>query len=222
MRLARLIEFFADRRGPCGRLILWALVRLSDAMLGCGAARAAAAVAARRAGASHGARGRLQHAVAWRAVALLGAEPRRVRSPSADPSSSGSRRCSGTPVGWGAVSVSLGDLLAFGDRRLAHVPALASRCARCSQEDVFSRVEVGRGVAAALSSLAHYLILLLGIPPRTRRPRHRSHPHHDHRRRARRRHRLRSPERGEQLRLWADPALRAARSRWATRCSSAR
>ena len=160
MRLARLIEFFVITVAYSG-LLLFALVRISDAMLG--VALRVRPLRLLRAVQEHrtGLEAWLQHAVRLAAVALWGLSLARWLS-LADPIGVRLGAVFGTPVGWGVVSVSLGDLLAFGI--VVWLAFQLSRALRALlEDDVFSRVEVGRGVASALSSLAHYLILLLGF-----------------------------------------------------------
>jgi len=103
----------------------------------------------------------LQHVVRLAAVALWAISITSTLS-IAGPLSDRLGALFGTEVGWGAVSVSLGDLLAF-----AVVVWLAFQLSAAVrallEEDVFSRVELGRGVSSALSSLVHYVVLLLGF-----------------------------------------------------------
>jgi len=62
----------------------------------------------------------------------------------------------------GFVSLSLGDVLAF--VATIWVSFLVSRFVRFAlEEDVFPRLPMGRGLPYAISSLLHYLILLLGF-----------------------------------------------------------
>lgn len=62
----------------------------------------------------------------------------------------------------GFVSLSLGDVLAF--IATVWVAFLVSRFVRFAlEEDVFPRLPMGRGLPYAISSLLHYLILLLGF-----------------------------------------------------------
>ena len=62
----------------------------------------------------------------------------------------------------GFVSLSLGDVLAF--IATVWIAFLVSRFVRFAlEEDVFPRLPMGRGLPYAISSLLHYLILLLGF-----------------------------------------------------------
>src|SRR5262249_40370436 len=62
----------------------------------------------------------------------------------------------------GALNVSLGDFIVFG--LVVWITFILSSAVRVVlEEDVFSRVKLERGVPAALSSLAHYVILLIGF-----------------------------------------------------------
>jgi small-conductance mechanosensitive channel len=160
MRLARLIEFVVVSVALSG-LLLFALVRIVDAMLGVALRvrplRLLRAVQEHRTSLERW----LQHLVRLAAVALWTGSIASTLS-IAGPLWDRLGAVFGTAVGWGAVSVSLGDLLAF-----AVVVWLAFQLSAALrallEEDVFSRVELGRGVSSALSSLAHYLVLLLGF-----------------------------------------------------------
>jgi small-conductance mechanosensitive channel len=62
----------------------------------------------------------------------------------------------------GALNVSLGDFLVFG--LIVWITFILSSAVRVIlEEDVFSRVKLERGIPAALSSVAHYVILLIGF-----------------------------------------------------------
>jgi small-conductance mechanosensitive channel len=66
------------------------------------------------------------------------------------------------PLGWGAAKASVGDLLAFGVAVWAAV--VIGRLTRfVLQEDVFPRVRMARGLPAALSGAAQYVIVTLGL-----------------------------------------------------------
>lgn len=66
-----------------------------------------------------------------------------------------------TTIGFGAISVTLGDLIAFGIT--LWISFLLSRFVRfVLEEDVFPTVELPRGVPYAISSLIHYVILISG------------------------------------------------------------
>jgi hypothetical protein len=111
-------------------------------------------------------------------------------------------------IGFGSLSLTLGDVLTFGLTIWASL--LLARFARFVLEgDVVARFDPRRGVAHAVGATAQYLLLLVGffvaatasgIDGTLRRAGGR----------LRRRHRLRAAERHQQLRVRADPALRAA------------
>lgn len=66
-----------------------------------------------------------------------------------------------TTIGFGAISVTLGDLIAFGIT--LWISFLLSRLVRfVLEEDVFPTIELPRGVPYAISSLVHYVVLASG------------------------------------------------------------
>jgi small-conductance mechanosensitive channel len=66
-----------------------------------------------------------------------------------------------TTLGFGAISVTLGDVIGFGIT--VWVSFLLSRFVRfVLEEDVFPTIELPRGVPYAISSLIHYVILISG------------------------------------------------------------
>jgi potassium-dependent mechanosensitive channel len=67
-----------------------------------------------------------------------------------------------TGVGWGAVQISLGDVLLFGATAWAAF-TLSSVVRAMLEGDVFPRVRLAEGVPLALANLAHYAILLVGF-----------------------------------------------------------
>src|SRR5262249_12752666 len=68
----------------------------------------------------------------------------------------------GTRAGYGAVHVSLGDVMAF--VVVVWITFVISSALRAVLEEaLFSRLTLGRGVALALSSLSHYAIMLIGF-----------------------------------------------------------
>jgi small-conductance mechanosensitive channel len=160
VRLARAIEF-ALVSAAMWALILWALVRLSDAILGwtlrVRPLRLLRAVQEHREPLERRLQGvfRLAATVFWGvgvadALSILGPASQRIIA------------VLGARVGWGAVSISLGDLIAFGI--VVWFTYLASQAVRAVlEEDVFARVSVRRGIATAFSSLAHYSVLLMGF-----------------------------------------------------------
>jgi len=160
VRLARLIEFILISVAQWA-LILWALVRLSDALLGwllrVRPLRQLRAVQEHR----DAVEGRLQGLLRivavlfWgvgvaSALSILGPVTHRLAS------------ILGTRIGWRAVGVTLGDVLAF--TIVVYFTFLVSKAlSAVLEEDVFPRVTLRRGIAAALSSLVHYAVLLLGF-----------------------------------------------------------
>ena len=88
-------------------------------------------------------------------------------------------------------------------------------------EAVFPRMSLPRGVPAAISATVGYLVVTAGFVMAFSGGGARDEPVHLPRRRLRRRHRLRPPERRQQLRLRPDPSLSSVRSRSATSCRSA-
>ena len=207
LRLARAIEFTLIGAAQWA-LVLWALVRISDAFVAWALRvrplRLLRAVQEHRTGLER----RLQHVfhllagVFWAisvasVLAILGpltqrltASPRgaawaTARSTSRSATSSPSRSSSGSPS------------------------SSRAPCALCSRR-TSSRASASAAASRSRSrAWCTTSILLLGFLLGLGGARDRSHPHHDHRRRARRRRGLRPPERREQLRLRADPALRA-------------
>jgi len=160
LRLARAIEFALVAAGQYA-LVLWALVRLAEALLAwalrvrplrllCSVQEHREAVERRLQGLA-----RLAATLLWgvglaHGLAIWGPVSERVAA------------VLGARVGWGAVHVSLSDLLAFG--LVVWLTFLISQAIRALlEEDVFARVNLGRGIAIAVSSLAHYAILLIGF-----------------------------------------------------------
>ena len=160
LRLARLVEFAVVSAAQWA-LILWALVRLSDALVAWALRvrplRQLRAVQEHRAGVERRLQGvlRLAALLFWSvgllsALSILGPVSERI---------TGVLRAR---VGWGTVQVSLGDLLAFAI--VVWLTVLVSQALRAIlEEDVFARITLRRGIAAALSSLAHYTVLLVGF-----------------------------------------------------------
>jgi small-conductance mechanosensitive channel len=64
--------------------------------------------------------------------------------------------------GWGAIQVTLGDVLLFGATAWAAF-ILSSAVRAMLEGDVFPRVRLAEGVPLALANLAHYAILLVGF-----------------------------------------------------------
>ncbi len=159
-RLARLAEFTVISVALSG-LILFALVRIADAMLGVALRvrplRLLRAVQENRPRLEHW----LQRAVRLAGIALWAVSMATTLSV-VGPITDRLAAVLGTEVGWGAVSVSLGDLLAF-----AVVVWLAFQLSAALravlEDDVFSRIDLARGVSTALSSIAHYLVLFFGF-----------------------------------------------------------
>jgi small-conductance mechanosensitive channel len=160
LRLARAIEFALIGAAQWA-LVLWALVQISDAFVAWALRvrplRLLRAVQEHRAAVERSLQ-RLFHLLAvvfWALsvasiLAILGPLTQRVTS------------VLEAHVGYGAVHVSLGDILAFGV--VVWVTFQLSGAVRALlEEDVFVRVSLGRGVALALSSLVHYAILLVGF-----------------------------------------------------------
>jgi small-conductance mechanosensitive channel len=160
LRLARAIEFALIGAAQWA-LVLWALVRISDALVAWALRvrplRLLRAVQEHRAGLERSLQG-VFHVLAvvfWAVsvasiLAILGPLTQRVTS------------ILEAHVGWGALRVSLGDFIAFAV--VVWVTFQLSVGVRALlEEDVFARVSLGRGVALALSSLVHYAILLVGF-----------------------------------------------------------
>jgi potassium efflux system protein len=160
LRLSRAIEFALIVSAQWA-LVLWALVRISDAFVAWALRvrplRLLRAVQEHRAGLERSLQ-RVFHLLAgvfWAMsvasiLAILGPLTQRLTS------------ILETHVGYGAVHVSLGEFIAF--LVVVWVTFQLSGAVRALlEEDVFARVSLGRGVALALSSLAHYAILLLGF-----------------------------------------------------------
>jgi potassium-dependent mechanosensitive channel len=160
LRLARAIEFALISAAQWA-LVLWALVRISDAIVAWALRvrplRLLRAVQEHRAGLERSLQ-RVVHVLAvvfWAIslasiLAILGPLTQRVTS------------VLEAHVGYGAVRFSLGDVLAFAV--VVWVTFQLSVGVRAVlEEDVFARVSLGRGVAVALSSLVHYAILLVGF-----------------------------------------------------------
>jgi potassium efflux system protein len=160
LRLARAIEFALISAAQWA-LVLWALVQISDALVACALRvrplRLLRAVQDHRAGVERGVQ-RVFHVLAvvfWaisvaNVLAILGPLTQRVTS------------VLEAHVGYGAVHVSLGDIIAFGVVVWGTFQ-LSGAVRALLEEDVFARVSLGRGVALALSSLVHYAILLVGF-----------------------------------------------------------
>ena len=105
----------------------------------------------------------------------------------------------------GFVTISLGDVLAL----VATIWAafLVSRFVRFAlEEDVYPRLPMGRGVPYSISSLLHYMILLLGFHRGHRGPGRGPQSHDPAHGRLRRRGGLRPPDHRQQLRLGPHPA----------------
>jgi potassium efflux system protein len=160
LRLARAIEFALISAAQWA-LVLWVLVRISDAFVAWALRvrplRLLRAVQEHRASLERSLQ-RVFHLLAgvfWAIsvasiLAILGPLTQRLTS------------ILEAHVGYGAVHVSLGDILAFGV--VVWVTFQLSGAVRALlEEDVFARVSLGRGVALALSSLVHYAILLVGF-----------------------------------------------------------
>jgi len=160
LRLARAIEFALISAAQWA-LVLWALVRISDAFVAWALRvrplRLLRAVQEHRATLERSLQ-RVFHLLAgvfWAIsvasiLAILGPLTQRLTS------------ILEAHVGYGTVHVSLGDVLAFGV--VVWVTVQLSRAVRALlEEDVFARVRLGHGVALALSSLVHYAILLVGF-----------------------------------------------------------
>ena len=111
-------------------------------------------------------------------------------------------------VNVGTLSVSVADVLVFAFTVGASF-LLARLVQVILQEDVFSRVRTARGVPYAISSLARYCVIFLGLSGRPIGGWCRGHEARRCRRRAGRRYRIRSAKRRQQLRVWFDHAIRA-------------
>jgi len=160
LRLARAIEF-ALVGAVQWALILWALVRLSDAFVAW--ALRVRPLRLLRSAQEHRTSlesslqriFRIVAAVFWAVslasiLAILGPLTQRATA------------VLETQVGYGAVRLSLGDLLAFAVVVWGTFQ-LSGAVRAVLEDDVFARVSLGRGIALALSSLIHYAILLLGF-----------------------------------------------------------
>ena len=160
LRLARLLEFLAIGM-PMWGLVLWAVVRLSDAVVGWALRvrplRLLRAVQEHRLPVERRLLSitRVGAVIFWAAsvagaLAILRPAHQRVTQILA------------ARLTHGALNVSLGDFLVFG--LIVWITFILSSAVRVIlEEDIFSRVKLERGVPAALSSLAHYLILLIGF-----------------------------------------------------------
>jgi len=160
LRLARVLEFIAIGM-PMWGLVLWGVVRLSDALVGW--ALRARPLRLLRTVQEH--RLSLERrllritrvgAVIFWALGMAGSlailSPARQRV----------TQILEARLSRGALNVSLGDFLVFG--LVVWITFVLSSAARVVlEEDVFSRVKLERGVPAALSSLVHYVILLIGF-----------------------------------------------------------
>ena len=160
LRLARLLEFIAIGM-PMWGLVLWAVVRLSDAVVGW--ALRARPLRLLRAVQEHRlplerrllAITRVVAVIFW-ATSVAGVlailRPARQRV----------TQILQARLTHGALDVSLGDFLMFG--LIVWITFVLSSAVRVIlEEDIFSRVKFERGIPAALSSLAHYVILLIGF-----------------------------------------------------------
>jgi len=160
LRLARVLEFIAIGM-PMWGLVLWAVVRLSDAVVGW--ALRARPLRLLRAVQEHRLPlerrllriTRVGAAIFWAfgvagALAILPPARQRVT------------QILEARLSRGALNVSLGDFIVFG--LVVWITFILSSAVRVVlEEDVFSRVKLERGIPAALSSLAHYVILLIGF-----------------------------------------------------------
>jgi potassium-dependent mechanosensitive channel len=160
VRLARLIEFVLISAAQWA-LILWALVRLSDALIGwvlrVRPLRQLRAVQEHREAVEHRLQGilRMVAVLFWgvglaSALSILGPATQRIVS------------ILDTRIGWRAVGVTLGDVLAC--TIVVWLTFLVTQAlSAILEEDVFPRLTLRRGIAAALSSLVHYAVLLVGF-----------------------------------------------------------
>jgi potassium efflux system protein len=160
IRLARALEFVLVAAAVYA-LVLWGLVRLSDAILAWSLRvrplRQLRAVQAHRAAVEHVLRFVLRVAAGllWAGglagtLSLLGPLTDRLTA------------ILSAPIGWGTVQVSLGDLVVFS--LVVWLTFLVSRATEVVlEEDIFTQVEVGRGIAAASSRLAYYAVILVGF-----------------------------------------------------------
>jgi potassium efflux system protein len=160
MRLARALEFAAVGM-PMWALVLWAVVRLSDAVVGWALRvrplRLLRAVQEYRLPLERRLLrvSRIGAVLFWATsvagvFALLGPAQQRIR------------QVLSARLAHGGLDLSLGDLLVFA--LVVWLTFILSSAVRVVlEEDVFSRVHLQRGVPAALSSLAHYAILLVGF-----------------------------------------------------------
>ena len=76
------------------------------------------------------------------------------------------------------------------------------------EADVLPHMHLPRGVPGAVTRLTHYAVIVIGVIDRLLRGGVSARQDHDHLRSVGRGHRFRAPERGQQLRLGPDPALR--------------
>jgi potassium-dependent mechanosensitive channel len=160
LRLARLLEFLAIGM-PMWGLVLWAVVRLSDAVVGWALRvrplRLLRTVQEHRLPVERRLLSitRVGAVIFW-AASVAGAlailRPARQRV----------TQILAARLTHGALNVSLGDFLVFG--LIVWITFILSSAVRVIlEEDVFSRVKLERGIPAALSSVAHYVILLIGF-----------------------------------------------------------
>ncbi len=160
LRLARLLGFFAVGM-PMWAIVLWAVVRLSDALVGW--ALRARPLRLLRAVQEH--RLPLERRVI--AVTRFGAVLFGVMSVAGalailEPVRQRLTQILEARMTHGALNVSLGDLLVFA-LVVWFTFILSSAVRVLLEEDIFSRVHLPRGVPGALSSVVHYLILLIGF-----------------------------------------------------------
>ena len=160
MRLARLLEFFAIGV-PMWGMVLWGVVRLSDALVGF--ALRSRPLRLLRAVQEHRlplerrviAITRFFAVLFWAmsvasVLAILGPVQKRIT------------QILEARLTHGALNLSLGDAVIFA--LVVWLTFVISSAVRVLlEEDVFSRVHLPRGVPGALSSVVHYLILLIGF-----------------------------------------------------------
>jgi small-conductance mechanosensitive channel len=160
LRLARTLEFAAIGM-PMWALVLWAVVRLTDAVVGW--ALRVRPLRLLRAVQQH----RLPLERRLLRVSRIGAVLFWAMSVAGvfailDPAQQRIREVLSARMTHGALDLSLGDVLVFA--LVVWLTFILSSAVRVVlEEDVFSRVHLQRGVPAALSSLAHYAILLVGF-----------------------------------------------------------
>jgi small-conductance mechanosensitive channel len=160
LRLARLLEFFAIGM-PMWGMVLWGVVRLSDALVGF--ALRSRPLRLLRAVQEH--RLPLERrviaitrfcAVLFWAMSVAGVLA--IRGPIQQRIT----QILEARMTHGALNVSLGDILIFA--LVVWLTFILSSAVRVLlAEDIFSRVHLPRGVPTALSSFVHYVILLIGF-----------------------------------------------------------